>query len=705
MALSQAELAALYEEDEPKKSLSQEELAALFESNTPKESSFVDKILSIPEDLSHVTAERIVKPAMRSLGMKTQESTPEMTNRAYGSYPASIANAFEDIVTGIPQLASYLHGPEAGNDLFGWTGMNKPVGKLSPGQPGYLAQAIRDRTKERRQKSEIARENMGRGSFDPLEMAAGMAVPNISAAGNSGKLVDLMIQSAKGGAFNAITMPTSRDDIGQAKVEQFATGGVLSGALPLIAKPFSWLAEQADQVIRPFSEKGIKKDVKDLLVKELGKERTRVVEAMMLADKDMTVGQALAKYAQETGDIVGAPLMKLEKELSQKGGEGVPLRDAYQNQQHSREKIINEIAGLNQKPRLPEDMIDAELPVSLRGNEEPGLDNLVNKLNPDESFTPYMTIQQSGGLRLQDAELIEDPLKRAQAIRNIKSEEAYGKAFAKDIDITNADQDFGKIVKNPFFRKAMPLAKDLSASKGITFDKNKTEYLHNIKLALDDMLKTEGKTALGSAEKKAVNDVKKELVSFIEKKNPFYKEARLEFQKLSEPINQMEVGRFLSEKLVNPTGNEAPGTFLRAAKDAPGTLKKSTGFSRYDELGDVMNPEQVSGINRVVSALERQALMNKGAGQVESVLPKLEAGIEVSLPNLLSRPALVANAVLRTIGKNKSPEYNRVATEIMRDPKKLAALLNDPQTSEIAGQIYQEISKVIGQTSGREIGK
>jgi hypothetical protein len=679
--------------------------AALVEAT---ESSFLDNVLSIPEDISAVTSERIVQPAMRAMGMNPKANTPEVITRSKGSYPASIANAGEDIITGTLQLADYLNPSSVLSNIYedvsSLTGMSKPDKSLKPGDRGYLAQAIRDRTKNRREESEKARLEIGRGSFDPVELAAGLAVPGIGGAGKADKLWDFVKQGAKIGALNAAIMPTTDENIGLGKAKQIGAGALVGGAIPLAVKPVSWLAEQAEQVIRPFSKKGITKDIRDLLISELGPERAKVAEAMMLASDDMTASQALAKMTQETGDIAGAPIMKLENELSKKGGEGAPLRSQYNQQQNAREDIINEIAGLPTKRRLADEFSDADLPVSLRSNNEPGLDDFVNKQNPDESFIPSMTKQQAGGTRLQEAENIADPLERAIAIRNIKSGELYSKAYSQPLKIEQGDKEFTAIIENPFFKKALPLARDLSSAKKVTFKDNPTEYLHNIKLALDDMLKTEGKTALGSSEKRAINDVKSQLVKFIEDKNPLYKEARLEFQNISKPINQMEVGRLLSEKLVNPSGNEAPGTFLRAAKDATGTLKKSTGFSRYNELGDVMNPEQVSGIEKVISELERQAISNKGAGQVSSVLPKLESGIEISLPNLLSRPALVANAVLRTIGRNKSPEYNKVATEIMQNPKKLADLLKSPETSGIANQVYAEITKIIGQASGREIG-
>jgi hypothetical protein len=386
--------------------------------------------------------------------------------------------------------------------------------------------------------------------------------------------------------------------------------------------------------------------------------------------------------------------MRLEGELASQGGTGSPLRTQYNDQQKARSAIINRLAGI-------EDDI-AEQPLGSTFTHQAGPGEFTGPLADD---IPASLRQQGGGLPIHDAEMIADPLKRALKIRALNSSEAYQKAFAAPLETNNAE--FAKITKNPFFQKAIPSARDLSKASEITFQKNPTEFLHNIKLALDDMLKTDGKTTLGASEKKAIAAVKNELVDFMGKKNPLYEQARAGFQEESIPINQMEVGRYLKDKLSSPTGDEAPGTFLRAAKDAPKTLKNSVGFSRFNELGDVLDPEQVSSVEKVVGALERQAIAKKAGGQVSSVLPRLESGIEITLPNMLSRPAMVANAVLRSIGKNKAPEYNRIATEIMQDPQKLAKLLEDTgPTGQIAKQIYQDILPIMaGQTTGRAVGE
>ena len=94
-------------------------------------------------------------------------------------------------------------------------------------------------------------------------------------------------------------------------------------------------------------------------------------------------------------------------------------------------------------------------------------------------------------------------------------------------------------------------------------------------------------------------------------------------------------------------------------------------------------------------------------GAAEKVLPKLEKGIEPTIPNLLSRPALVANAILRQISKTRTAEYNRIATELMQNPQKLAELLQGPPesaTTKVAKQIYQDILPALtGQETGREV--
>lgn len=197
-------------------------------------------------------------------------------------------------------------------------------------------------------------------------------------------------------------------------------------------------------------------------------------------------------------------------------------------------------------------------------------------------------------------------LKAAEVVRQISAKQNYGQAYQQAI---KGDQQLMKMSDNPYFKDALGDATKLAEAKGIDPKNNLTQFLHYVKISLDKQLSRTGDTALASTEKEAVQNLKSQLTQWIGQKNPQYDKARQVFANQSKPINQMEVGQYLEQKLANPleTGERA-GVYAQALRDAPGTLKRSTGQPRYDELGQVLTPQQTQSVTAVGEDLKRAAM-------------------------------------------------------------------------------------------------
>ena len=187
------------------------------------------------------------------------------------------------------------------------------------------------------------------------------------------------------------------------------------------------------------------------------------------------------------------------------------------------------------------------------------------------------------------------------------------------------------------------------------------------------------KAAVADEKNKFIRGVLTAIKDDLVKAIPNYQQAQRAFAQASPPINQMQVGQYLQDKLTSATGAERTPAFAQAVRDAPGTIKKATGAPRFTRLDQVLNPKQEQAVQGVLSDLQRRTAsealargtnLTGGAGIVEGARGP-------HLPNLLSRPAMVANFILKRIGEGADQKINRLAGEQYLDPMKLAAALRD----------------------------
>lgn len=182
---------------------------------------------------------------------------------------------------------------------------------------------------------------------------------------------------------------------------------------------------------------------------------------------------------------------------------------------------------------------------------------------------------------------------------------------------------------------------------------------------------------------------------------PAYAKAREEFRRLSTPINQMEVGGQLKEGLTTAleSGKERAAIFGSAVRNAPNTIKKATGFRRFDSLDKILNPQQMKVVESIVDDLGRDSRANLLSKATR--LPGATGIVEdsVKLPNLLSRPAMIANAILRRFGHGADDKINELAAQQYLDPLKLADALSgkipDSKIMKVVNAIAKEQNQAI----------
>jgi len=254
---------------------------------------------------------------------------------------------------------------------------------------------------------------------------------------------------------------------------------------------------------------------------------------------------------------------------------------------------------------------------------------------------------------------------------------------------------------NPVIDAAAKEAKILAASQGIKIDDpmGSLQGLHYMKLAIDNQFKNRtASTALQNYSDAALQNTKQRLLGAIEGTDssigvsPLYGLARGKYAEMSRPINQMQIGQYLEGKLTAPMaeqGAEVPqraAAYAQALRDAPQTIKRSTGFPRYEELSQVLTPEQTAITQKVGQSLGRSAENERLGGLGAQKAKELIAAIEPPLPSagMLSPVYSVLRAITNRIHGSVTSKVTETLAKAMQDPKEMAKLMQSATPAERA---------------------
>jgi hypothetical protein len=229
-------------------------------------------------------------------------------------------------------------------------------------------------------------------------------------------------------------------------------------------------------------------------------------------------------------------------------------------------------------------------------------------------------------------------IEAAKTARGAASKINYGKAFDTAIHDVKADPEIAVLASNPFFKKALPSAFELAQARGINPKNNLTEFLHLVKVGLDKRLKSDpGEVALNSAQHAEVTKVKQQLVDWLARHNTDY-----------------ETGR-----AAHATASKAIDAFKDRQQQAIAPAIKTN-------LG--------GGIN--IADETRQ-----------------------HIPNLLSRPAMLMNYLLKQAGAGVEPKIDRIAADLLLDPARFSQ-----EMGKLPPEVQIEVAKLLRRTQGATFG-
>ena len=254
------------------------------------------------------------------------------------------------------------------------------------------------------------------------------------------------------------------------------------------------------------------------------------------------------------------------------------------------------------------------------------------------------------------------------------------------------------LVKTPAIKRAMDQAKENAANRGIEINnpEGSMRGLHETKMALDDQIArvkalAEKNGGSASAELNSLQTAKSRLLNFMEDVSPEYKTARINYARLSKPVEQLESIAKLAEKSLSPKDYSVYlGNFSRELEK----VKKEGHLSA----------QQVKRLENIKEDLMRTDFANNaGRGVGSNTMQNLAYNNmlqEVNLPNLLRRRGMaetagnIAARVKDVAYGSANKQLTSEMAEALLDPRKAAALMKLAGKRPLEAQVPTEQSNL-----------
>lgn len=268
--------------------------------------------------------------------------------------------------------------------------------------------------------------------------------------------------------------------------------------------------------------------------------------------------------------------------------------------------------GLGIKP-----MLEGVEPTAAELANNPGIAQLERTLrnNPEylTALTDRLQINKESMLSaLDDIAGDAGTLRAAQGARAGATHSLYESAGQQSV---KPDTGLVTLLQRPSMKKAWEVAADLAAESGDALPQQMDEIsgktLHYLKLAMDDLADNPQTHGIGGNQVRAITATKNELVKWIGSAIPEYDQARTTYAAMSKPINQMEIGQGLRNKLqpaladFGATTRSRGEMYARALREGDDFAASTLGRSRA-RMTDIMEPQQMDKLRMIAEQLGRR---------------------------------------------------------------------------------------------------
>jgi hypothetical protein len=390
-----------------------------------------------------------------------------------------------------------------------------------------------------------------------------------------------------------------------------------------------------------------------------------------------------------TGALIGAPVGAAAPAIGQLVDKGVRAGKALVEPffESGQEKILGrflrqmaggEEAKAMRNLRNPQELVAGSKPTVAEVAGVPSLAALERTLTAtDQTAGNLMAQRQAQNAQAQAAALRNiAPASRSTKYVNLReqiADDLYSDAL-KPLNLGNLDDkttaQITNLTQRPAIAKAMEAAKENAANKGIDIadPAGSMRGLHETKMALDRQIKgVEAKllrdnAGSSSAELDALKTAKTDLLKFMEsdKISPIYKAARVNYERLSKPIEQLESIAKLADKSISP---ETEKIYISQFSKNLDSLKKSGNIS----------DRQIARLEAIEKDLARgKFAATEGKGVGSDTVQKL---VYNNLMNEVGLPISASNRLGKFVYGDINEQMKKKLAETMLDPQEALRLM------------------------------
>lgn len=373
--------------------------------------------------------------------------------------------------------------------------------------------------------------------------------------------------------------------------------------------------------------------------------------------------------------------------------------------------------------RSPPPVLPGVQPTTAELANNPGLAQLQRSLaNNPESLTQITARQQANDAAVRQAVRgiagTDAQMAAAQSARSSTSQPLYQAAGAATVP---ADAQLGQILARPSMRAAWDRAASLAAERGETLSEPNANdisgrTLQYLKMALQDTANSGPQRGMGSHELGAVRNTLGDLQSWITRNVPGLRAADTAYATASQPINQMQIGQQLADRLTPAlTDFQTAPTRLNAnafaqtlrngdqlAADVTGNARATlqgtltpTQNQTLQQVGEQLGRRaQAADLGRAVGSnttqnLASQNLMRQFLGPLGLPQSLQERAAQSALGQAIGRPA-------KWIGGVGEPRILQRLTDAALDPQQAARLLELSQRNPALARALWQRQGLLG---------
>jgi len=183
---------------------------------------------------------------------------------------------------------------------------------------------------------------------------------------------------------------------------------------------------------------------------------------------------------------------------------------------------------------------------------------------------------------------------------------------------------------------------------------------------LDDI-----KTTIANKDNMFIRGTLSKVKGLLSESIPGYDAAEHVYSEMSKPVNRIQVGQYLSEKLTPALGEETgklrSSAFATATREASGTIERATeGKARYNNLSEVLTPDQMRVVESVQEELRKSALSEKYAAAASGKVPLGNVVEAPQIPHMINPVITISNNIFKRLGGSISKKLaNEIALEML----------------------------------------